>query len=179
MGVGERNMEMQSGSPEAWAGELYAAARSYEAIACRLRAYGTALSAIALDDAERQLVNIASGACADYLDRGATAAREAAERLGVPCEAPGRAEAGADMAGASLDAIARGCETAARELYDWVHRLGDVAERAAACGSGLGDTHPYGDVVYGIVIPYLARLTEVLWEKRADEGSILLSEKDG
>lgn len=162
-------MGMQNDSPEAWASELYAAARSYEAIARRLRAYGTALSAAALDDAERQLVNIASGACADYLDRGAVAAREAAARLGVLCEASGGAETDADMADVSLDAIARGCDDAARGLYDWVHRLGDVAERAAACGSGLGDAHPYGDVVYGIVIPYVARLAEVLWEKPTGE----------
>lgn len=169
MDAGERNMSMQNGSLVAWAGELYAAARSYEAIACRLRAYGAALPAVALDDAERQLVNIASGACADYLNRGAVAAREAAARLGVSCEVPVGTEADVDAVGMSLDAIARGCEAAARELYDWVHRLGDVAEQAAACGSGLGDTHPYGDVVYGIVIPYLARLAEVLWEKRTGE----------
>lgn len=167
-------MEMRNGSFEAWAGELYAAARSYEAIACRLRAYGAALSAVALDDAERQLASIASGACADYLDRGAVAAREAAARFGMPCEVPSGAEADGDAGDLSFDAIASGCEAAAQELYDWVHRLGDVAEQAASRGPGLGDAHPYGDVVYGIVIPYLARLAEILWEKQAGEepGSI-------
>lgn len=53
----------------------------------------------------------------------------------------------------------------AKELYGWVELLADDAEAAVGQTGDralVGDTHPYGDVIYGIVIPYLFRAADVL-----------------
>lgn len=136
---------------------------------------------------ERQVMGIVFASCVPYMAQGARAVEEAAERMRAqvgsrvgpagPGTAPGRGrdlayrfaseadgdpETGRDPETASdLPARAARCfEDAARTLYAWVLRLTDDAEALGDRGL-TGDTHPYGDVVYGICIPYLVQASDI------------------
>ena len=145
------------------------AARAYGAAAGCLRASVPAAAALEVGEQEAAVLAIAHGCAADYLSRGAQAARDVAERLRAWAALPatGSALPDAAVAGAvpSGALSARWYEEAAGELYGWVRLLGDDAEAVAArTGDGalVGDTHPYGDVVFGIVIPYLCQAADIL-----------------
>ena len=160
----------------------------YEAAAREYRRLSSAVAELApvADDRrltadERQVMGIVFASCVPYMAQGARAVEEAAERMRAqvgsragpagPGTAPGRgrdpacrfaSETGGDSETASdLPARAARCfEDAARTLYAWVLRLTDDAEALGDRGL-TGDTHPYGDVVYGICIPYLVQASDI------------------
>lgn len=166
------------------------AAQAYDAVAERLRAASPAAEALKVGEPEAGTLAIVHGCAADYLGRGAQVARDVAERLRVWASLPSRdaADLDADVAEGSPAVTAavvadagsgEGClaaeaaavppaewyERAAAELYGWVGRLADDAEAATTCTGDralVGDTHPYGDVIYGIVIPYLLQAADIL-----------------
>lgn len=166
------------------------AARAYDAVAERLWAAAPAAEALEVGEPEARTLAIAHGCAADYLGHGAQAARDVAERLRVWASLPSRDATGLDAgvaegspavtaavvadAGsgegrlvAEVAAVpsAEWYERAAVELCGWVDRLADDAEAATTCTGDrtlVGDTHPYGDVIYGIVIPYLLQAADVL-----------------
>ena len=110
-----------------------------------------------MGEQEAAVLAIAHGCAADYLSRGALAARDVAERL--------RAWAALPATGPALPDAAVAGVVPSGALYGWVRLLGDDAEAVAArTGDGalVGDTHPYGDVVFGIVIPYLCQAADIL-----------------
>lgn len=149
------------------------AAQAYDAVAERLRAASPAAEALKVGEPEAGTLAIVHGCAADYLGRGAQVARDVAERLRVWASLPSRDTAGldADVAAGRLATEAAAVppaewyERAAAELYGWVDRLADDAEAATTCTGDralVGDTHPYGDVIYGIVIPYLLQAADIL-----------------
>ncbi len=153
------------------------AARAYDAMAVRLREAAPASEALEVGEQGAAILAIVHGCAADCLSRGAQAARDAAGRLcawgGLPVEFAENGSVGAevvspDVATASAPSggfFARWYEGMAKELYGWVELLADDAEAAVGQTGDralVGDTHPYGDVIYGIVIPYLFRAADVL-----------------
>ena len=150
--------------------DFWRAGRMYRILLDRLR-----VSAVLADDQRlgattRQFLGIVHQSGAQYLEGAVEAVEAAAQRLtqaagAVPPvldplpSAP--APLAAEPAAAQLAAVARDYETLARALYSLVVRLTDAAE-AVGDMALTGDTHPYGDIVYGIVIPYLLQSSDAL-----------------
>jgi len=152
------------------AADYQRAARMYRALTGRLRASAVLAGDQRLGDATRQFLGIVHQTGVEYLDGAVEAIEAAAARLVeaaqvAPLELPAPAPAPAPLEGevpaAQLAAIAGDYETIARTLYSLVVRLTDNAEAVGSMAL-TGDTHPYGDIIYGIVIPYLLQASDSL-----------------
>ena len=166
---------MEKDMLDSTARQFRSAARSYREIADGV---SRALERGPVPAEGEQIVGIVRGSCLPYIMAGADAIDEAAERM--EREAAGLADARfadlvAEAGGVSSDAGRCGSSEplvppfpdglplgfamghAARSLEDLLKRLAELAEAVGDRGL-TGDTHPYVDVIHGIVVPYLALL---------------------
>ena len=169
--------------------DFEAAAGEYRRLAGEVAGLVPVADDARLTAGERKVMGIVFTSCVPYIEQGAQAIEEAAGRMrakaGVPVgdaeRRPERFSRGSAKSDPQLKlevssepafdrvpepaddlptcAAAR-LEGAARELYAWVRRLTDDAE-ALGDRELAGDTHPYGDVVYGICIPYLVQASDI------------------
>jgi len=150
--------------------DFWRAGRMYRILLDRLRASAVLADDQRLDAMTHQFLGIVHKSGAQYLEGAVEAIDAAAQRLTQAAGAvpptldplpPAPAPLAPEPVAAQLAVVARDYETLARTLYSLVVRLTDAAE-AVGDMALTGDTHPYGDIIYGIVIPYLLQSSDAL-----------------
>jgi hypothetical protein len=140
---------------------LVAIARAFSALSLAYRASAARLCALKPGVASTPTTAIVYQSCVPYIEQGANALDAAAQRM-------------AQTAGIELPVLPMppvpaeelgGCdpkaafEQEARALYAGIQRATDLAAEVGDQNL-TGDTHPYGDVIYGICLPYLLKAAD-------------------